>query len=436
MLLQPNSIHIFLRAGKQVWNSLKQEIENQGDATIMIVQGQAKTYDRNRGTNPSIFARQDWDDHPGPAPTQAERLAIEKALKDPRTIVHIHNSFVGEHANDRARAAEFIFELLKETYKEKGGFQTLVYHMHYDVDGQNDKVHVTSYVDNDGVEHTISENNAPGGVYAPKIYHSAGVDYITVFDPHSLLHRKNLTNVFGDNNVHFFSDLDVIGLKIIEKYKQSLLEGKFRIGAPDGWDKKDDPEKNLATQRVKDVCQTIWNNMKELHGMYDNVENFIESVQFGVVKERKAQFKGAPAKPEVISVHGDFDGCDCIAVDDLVDSGGSLTQTGKALLERGAKSFDAAVCHGPADESALQHILTSTCQIGGEEKRTIGTFITTNTMARIEGFVDQLSPEQKQRIVLINCGEELVKGLKNLYIEPNKVPVFKSSRSAPMPHMH
>ena len=70
---------------------------------------------------------------------------------------------------------------------------------------------------------------------------------------------------------------------------------------------------------------------------------------------------------EVMYVIGDVDGRNCVIVDDIVDTAGTLTQGAKALCEAGARSVCAAITHpvlsGPAikrlSESSLEKLITT-----------------------------------------------------------------------------
>lgn len=417
MSLQSNTVHIVLRAAKGVWISLEQEFERAADPNILLVQGQAKTYKGNGAVNAAAFAQQDWDDHPGPAPSKELRARVEKALRDPKTTVHLYNSFVGEHANDRARAGEFMIAHL-DSYRKKGGLSTIAYHMLYDCDGRNDKIHMVEQVDSNGIAIKVSENNAPGGVYAPTIYRSVGADYVSLFDPHSRLHIQNLTNAFGRKHVRVNSNLNLISDKIIEHHLDKIMNRKFRLGAPDGWDKKDDKKNNMATERVQMVGKLIWTKMGGLEKQYGELNSFLETIQFGVVKKRKSPYPGAPTVPYIDSVHGDVEGCFCVLVDDLADSGKSLTQSAQGLLSKGAITVDAAICHGPAEQESLLNIVNSTSLVNGQTRVTIDRFITTNTMPRIEEFTIALTSDQARRVTVINCGEGLVKELHHFHPQP------------------
>ena len=59
---------------------------------------------------------------------------------------------------------------------------------------------------------------------------------------------------------------------------------------------------------------------------------------------------------EVMNVIGDVAGRDCILVDDIVDSGGTLVNAAKALIARGAKSASVYVTHGVLSGQAVQRI--------------------------------------------------------------------------------
>ena len=62
---------------------------------------------------------------------------------------------------------------------------------------------------------------------------------------------------------------------------------------------------------------------------------------------------------EVMNVIGDVDGRDCILIDDIVDSGGSLCNAAEALIRHGARSASAYVTHGVLSGSAVDRIEAS-----------------------------------------------------------------------------
>jgi ribose-phosphate pyrophosphokinase len=62
---------------------------------------------------------------------------------------------------------------------------------------------------------------------------------------------------------------------------------------------------------------------------------------------------------EVMHVIGDVKGRDCIIVDDLIDTAGTLCNAARAVMERGAKRVVAVATHGVLSGPAVQRILDS-----------------------------------------------------------------------------
>jgi len=62
---------------------------------------------------------------------------------------------------------------------------------------------------------------------------------------------------------------------------------------------------------------------------------------------------------EVMNIIGDVGGQNCILIDDIVDSGGTLVNAADALLAAGAKSVSAYITHGVLSEGASQRIAAS-----------------------------------------------------------------------------
>lgn len=59
---------------------------------------------------------------------------------------------------------------------------------------------------------------------------------------------------------------------------------------------------------------------------------------------------------EVMNVIGDVEGKDCIIVDDIVDSAGTLCNAAAAIIEQGASSVSAYITHGVLSGKALERI--------------------------------------------------------------------------------
>ena len=67
----------------------------------------------------------------------------------------------------------------------------------------------------------------------------------------------------------------------------------------------------------------------------------------------------APGESEVMNVIGDVQGKDCILIDDIVDSGGTLCNGAEALLEKGATSVTAYITHGVLSGGAAARVAGS-----------------------------------------------------------------------------
>jgi ribose-phosphate pyrophosphokinase len=62
---------------------------------------------------------------------------------------------------------------------------------------------------------------------------------------------------------------------------------------------------------------------------------------------------------EVMNIIGDVAGHDCILIDDIVDSGGTLVNAAEALMKAGAKSVSAYITHGVLSDQAPHKVAAS-----------------------------------------------------------------------------
>ena len=76
---------------------------------------------------------------------------------------------------------------------------------------------------------------------------------------------------------------------------------------------------------------------------------------------------------EVLNIIGDVKEKDCILIDDIVDTAGTLTNAGDALLNVGAKTVSAYVSHGVLSGNALEKI----------KKSVLKEIVTTNTISSL-----------------------------------------------------
>ncbi len=78
-------------------------------------------------------------------------------------------------------------------------------------------------------------------------------------------------------------------------------------------------------------------------------------VDLAIIDKRRQQV----GMSEVMNIIGDVKDRNCIMVDDIVDSGGTLCNAAKALIEAGAKSVDAYVTHGVLSGGAVSKVASS-----------------------------------------------------------------------------
>ncbi|TDH34366.1 ribose-phosphate pyrophosphokinase [Pseudohoeflea suaedae] len=66
-----------------------------------------------------------------------------------------------------------------------------------------------------------------------------------------------------------------------------------------------------------------------------------------------------PGESEVMNVIGDVTGKDCLLIDDIVDSGGTLCNAAETLLNKGATSVTAYITHGVLSGGAVARVSAS-----------------------------------------------------------------------------
>ncbi len=66
-----------------------------------------------------------------------------------------------------------------------------------------------------------------------------------------------------------------------------------------------------------------------------------------------------PGESEVMNVIGEVDGKDCILIDDIIDSGGTLCNAAAAIMDQGANSVTAYITHGVLSGKAVERIENS-----------------------------------------------------------------------------
>lgn len=77
--------------------------------------------------------------------------------------------------------------------------------------------------------------------------------------------------------------------------------------------------------------------------------------QLAIVDKRRER----PGESEVMNIIGDVSGHNCILVDDIVDSGGTLRNAADAMLAQGATSVSAYISHGVLSGGAVARVTSS-----------------------------------------------------------------------------
>ena len=79
------------------------------------------------------------------------------------------------------------------------------------------------------------------------------------------------------------------------------------------------------------------------------------NVGLAIVDKRRPK----PGQSQVMNVIGDVKGKTCIIVDDIIDSGGTIVNSAKALMQRGAKEVYVYITHGVLSGDAVKKIKKS-----------------------------------------------------------------------------
>lgn len=111
---------------------------------------------------------------------------------------------------------------------------------------------------------------------------------------------------------------------------------------------------------------------KDMQANYNTENTVIVSPDVGGVVRARAVAKRIHAdlaivdkrrekagESEVMHIIGDVQGKDCIIVDDIVDSAGTLCNAAAAIMEQGAKSVNAYVTHGVLSGKAVERVTNS-----------------------------------------------------------------------------
>lgn len=111
---------------------------------------------------------------------------------------------------------------------------------------------------------------------------------------------------------------------------------------------------------------------------------------------------------EVMNVVGDVEGRSCLIVDDMCDTGGSLTKVSKALKEAGAKRIHACFTHAVLSGEAIDHL----------EASDIEQIVVTNTIPLHDRACDS------RKIKVLSIAPLLAKAIKSIHEETSVSSLF------------
>lgn len=111
-------------------------------------------------------------------------------------------------------------------------------------------------------------------------------------------------------------------------------------------------QKYFANRRLEDVVV-----VSPDHGSVTRARNFAQPLNapIAIIDKRRPR----PNVSEIMNIIGDIEGKNCILVDDMVDTAGTICNAANALKERGAKSVRACATHAVLSGPAIQRIKDS-----------------------------------------------------------------------------
>ncbi len=90
------------------------------------------------------------------------------------------------------------------------------------------------------------------------------------------------------------------------------------------------------------------------HGSATRARNLAEPLNcpIAIVDKRRPE----PNKSEIMNIIGDIEGKNCVIVDDMIDTAGTICNAGQALIDMGAKSVSACATHAVLSGPAIERL--------------------------------------------------------------------------------
>ena len=193
---------------------------------------------------------------------------------------------------------------------------------------------------------------------------AAGVNRVLTMD----LHAQQVQGFFDIPVDHLYS------MPVLIKYLRTILTGKTVVVSPDVG----------GLKMASAYSQTLGANLAI------------------VAKQRKSA-----TETKALYVIGEVEDCDVLLVDDLTETGGTLTSAAEILKERGAKKIYAGVSHAVLVDIAIPRL----------QKSQIEELITTNStpVRTVEGF----------KTTVLCVADLLGEGIKRIHNDESVSSLFK-----------
>lgn len=209
----------------------------------------------------------------------------------------------------------------------------------------------------------------------------AGADQFITITPHSKNAEAAYGAPFGAGNFIALSTTDLFAKDIQAHFGENA---NLVIGAPDGADKKTDE----GQQRAESLIRSVFKGSGKPLGLLNKENRFYI---------KKVHEKGTFSTTKITEFSGDVAGKDCIIVDDMSDSGGTIKNAAKLLREKGARSVTAYLTHAILTGNALEETL-----------RTVDRFVVTDTIPDVQKKIDALKethPDLAARVTVLSVGQ-------------------------------
>ncbi|MCU0661832.1 MAG: ribose-phosphate pyrophosphokinase [Myxococcota bacterium] len=159
---------------------------------------------------------------------------------------------------------------------------------------------------------------------------------------------------------------NLYGLSVLTSHLRSRVSGEVTVVSPDAG----------GTERARSFA-------RRLHA------------KLAIIDKRRPKAN----ESAVMHIIGEVAGTECIIVDDMVDTAGTLTNCAKALVDAGAKKVFAAATHGVLSGPAIDRLAESP----------IEEFVVTDTIP-----VDQ-EKRTRGRITVVTCAPLLAEAIKRIH---------------------